>query len=378
VCAARIGVPFLDSLSPGGFGRGRILLMEFQPHSLWYEASYTIASQAIRAGIRTDYHVFQHVPEDALGALSRLGTRVDRARREGLLRLLDSYTIQSGLRRPSRQEPYGFASLSLRLSEWKKGALGVLRDSEEKDILHIDDNDSLLATANSEEEILDFFQSRAFAAARAKGITFLHGLATGIHSERFYHRIEAFVDGIVDFEAWDRGGQVDQVVRVRVLRGTSSDSRWRQLSVSRTGEVRIRGVTRPGGLASPPAGTTGPTTFGGSQPLRVELRSRTAALVFDFLAEAFLQECGRGTLPGDEAGWRSLVQIARGIGRSTSSLYPKGGRASPAIQELEASGLIYTRLTSGSRGRGGVTAKLRIAYENDPVRVLLRESKRVP
>lgn len=355
-------VPFFDFLSPTGFEPGRIFLVEFEPHSVWYEASYTIAAQAISAGIRTDYHVFQHEPRDVTEALVRLGARVEGARRKGLFRLLDSYSPQGGLTPPKQHEPYDFVSVSLRLKEWKRGALGVLADAGEMDILHIDDNDSLLATINSEDEILDFFQSRAFAAARSKRITFLHGFATGVHSERFYRRLESFVDGILDFAAWENRGQVDQVVRARVLRGTTGDSRWRLLNVSRRGEVRIRGLTRPMDPSHSEAAAEG------LAPLPLAALSPTAERVFEFLTEAFLQDQGAGQHANDDAGWRSRVQIARGIGLSPSSLYPRTGSVSAPIRELEIQALVEARVTTGSRGRGGVAVKLRIATDSESVR----------
>ncbi len=337
--------------------------MEFEPHSVWYEASYTIAAQAIRAGLRTDYHVFQHEPADVVDALTRLGVNVGRARRQGLFRLLDSYTVQSGLQRAALEEPYGFVSISLRLKEWKRAAHRVLADSGERDIVHIDDNDSLLATANTEDEILDFFHSRAFAAARSKRITFLHGFATGVHPEPFYRRLEAFVDGILDFAAWEREGQLDQVARERVARGTTVDSRWRLLTVAREGEVRIRGVTRRAAESpreerrSNDRPETAPHTKADA-PL-----TPGAVRILEFLREAFAGDSAGKVRGNEDAGWRSLVQIARGLGLSPSSLYPRSGSANRAIRELELLGLVEARSSSGSRGRGGVVTKLRASPE---------------
>jgi KaiC/GvpD/RAD55 family RecA-like ATPase len=366
VGGTRLTVPFLEFLGSSGLEPGRILLFEFEPHSVWYEASYTIAAQAIRAGIRTDYHVFQHDPADVTEALARLGVQVRAARREGIFRLIDSYTVQGKLAPSKRTEPYGFASLSLRLKDWKRGTLRVLREPGERDILHIDDNDSLLATANSEDEILDFFQGRAFAAARNKRITFFHGFSTGVHSARFYHRLESWVDGIIDFAARENRGQIDQVARARVLRGSTVDSRWRLLQVTRRGEVKIRGMAPPADTLRSRASMEGQPS-GIPEAVTVELLSPTAARVVEFLTESFLQDRGTGRHEDEDIGWRSLAQIARGVGLSASSLYPRAGSVSPTIRELEVQGLVEARVVTGSRGRGGVASKLRIVPESGAV-----------
>lgn len=233
-------LPLLEALVPGGVTPGSILAVEFEPHSPWYEASQTLAAQAVAKGIRTDYHVFQRTPQDVFRALRRLGVSATAAGRGRRLRVIDSFTAQTGLGEPKHQDPYAFASLSLRLSDWKTGALGVLREAGERDLLHIDDNDSALATVNSEDEILDFFRTRSFAAGRDRRITFLHGFATGVHSRRFYRNLETLVDGVFDFASKERGGAIEHLARVRMLRGRTCDTRWRPLQVSSTGEVSVR------------------------------------------------------------------------------------------------------------------------------------------
>jgi KaiC/GvpD/RAD55 family RecA-like ATPase len=372
---APLRVPLLTGLIPGGLPWGSILLVEFEASSLWYEASFTLSAQALEAGIPTDYHVFQRTPEDVTRALERMGISFPAARRRGLFRIFDSFSAQTGLRRPTLERPYGFVSQGLRLRDWKVGALGVLRDPHERNRLHIDDNDSLLATANSEPEILDFFQSRAFAGAREKGLTFLHGFTVGTHSERFLRRLEALADGILDFACLERHGRLEQVARVRVLRGTSHDSRWRILGVSRRGVVQVRGVS---GQALAQGTRIEEQDVRAAHPPRLDdLVAKSSWPVLEFLTEAFLNDQSLGQRELEDAGWRSLSQIAQETKVSHSSLYPRAGVTSPTIRELEAHGLIETRLKSGSRGRGGVAALFRIAYENPGVQSRIRELQRM-
>jgi hypothetical protein len=161
---------------------------------------------------------------------------------------------------------------------------------------------------------------------------------------------------------------VVQVARLRFLRGSSCDSRWRLLTLSREGEVRLRGVTRPEETPVATPRDEEPRSRSEIGPLRVEYLGRSAASVADFLAGEYLNDTRSRRLAREEAGWRSLVQIARGIGLSPTSLYPRGGLINPTLRALESEGLLETRLVHGSRGRGGVAAKFRIAQDGDRAR----------
>ena len=73
-----LALPILGEMAPGGLTYGKNYLVEFDPHSLWYEASLTIAADSARHGTRTDYHTFAHIPGDVKEALRRLGVNEKR------------------------------------------------------------------------------------------------------------------------------------------------------------------------------------------------------------------------------------------------------------------------------------------------------------
>ena len=85
-------MPLLNDLAPDGFFYGGHYIVEFDPDSLWYETSLTIAALAVKRGIKTQYHVFQHYPSEAMEALSKLGVDPKKSVKDGLLSFWDSYT----------------------------------------------------------------------------------------------------------------------------------------------------------------------------------------------------------------------------------------------------------------------------------------------
>lgn len=360
----------LSGLPPGALRFGTVVLVEYESHSPWFETSVTLAANALAAGVRTDYHTFQHVPEDVVASLERQGVDVASVQRQGLFRLIDSYSAQTGIAQPVLHRPYEFASQSLRISAWKKASSGVLEDPKERRILHIDENDSVLLHYNREREVLAFFRTRAFEAARKRDFLFVHGFTAGVHSKSFYRSFESLADVVLDFRTRDVEGQLEHLLRVRTVRGAAVDSRWRLLAVTPRGQVRVLGPARSG--ERPPERWRAPTA---APPAREEAADRVltfenprAAKVFESLVRAFMEDTRTKRFPEREAGWRSLVQVARETALAPSSLYPRRGGVNPIMGELTSRGLVETRVVPGARGRGGITLRVRLAVDRAAVR----------
>ena len=99
--ADSIGVDFLEELAPGAFHYGMTCVVEFEPQSLWHEISLTIAAQALRRGTKVEFHVFQRTPTEIRSALKRKGLNLEELEREGLFRVMDSYTPTTPLTGPA-------------------------------------------------------------------------------------------------------------------------------------------------------------------------------------------------------------------------------------------------------------------------------------
>lgn len=103
-------------------------------------------------------------------------------------------------------------------------------------------------------------------------------------------------------------------------------------------------------------------------PLSFKFKTEAARMVFDYLVLAFMEDYMRRRLFIKEAGWRSLVQIAKNAGVSFRSVYGSGRRRGSAISELERRGFIEIRIFLGHRGRGGKITKARIFYAKETIK----------
>lgn len=244
-----IHVPIFSDIVPGGFKTSANYLVEFDSNSLWYEASLTIVAHALKAGVRSQYHTFMHIPLEVRQELQKLGIEPKKLETEDKFRLIDSYTSLTGL--PIQPEPVrsfssmvGRQRLSLNdpsfLEKYTANIARLLTEGTsetDKNWLHIDDNTSIYNRYFKERDILNIFQTRVFQLTRILDLSVFHSVVAGVWSESYYKQFEAQSDGVIDFKAEEDEGQLENYVRVRSLRGRSCDSRWRHLRLEDSGEV---------------------------------------------------------------------------------------------------------------------------------------------
>ncbi len=247
-----VQVPIFSDLVPGGFTYGANYLVEFEPSSLWYETSLTIAARALKAGVKTQYDTMMHIPREVWQALQRLGIEPKKLENEDRFRLIDNYTGLTGL--PIQPEP-GLGTVSGRrrlplndpsyLENYTANIVTLLTEGAsdiDKRWLHVDDNTSIFNRYFKEQDILNTFQTRVFPLTRILDLSVFMSVVSGVWSESFYKQFETQSDGVIDFKTEEEEGQLENFVRVRSIRGKSCDSRWRHLRLESSGEVTLENL----------------------------------------------------------------------------------------------------------------------------------------
>ena len=207
----------------------------------------------------------------------------------------------------------------------------------------MDDNEAVLLQFNNEEYITDGWRTTFIPMAKARQHLILHSLVTGVASDSFYRKREALADAVIDFMASEEGGRLEYFVRLRALRGARVDSSWRRMEVFERNRVRLSSWRQ---------------VFG--------FRSEDAERIFDYLLRSFVEDHFRGNQSADSSGWRSLVDMAKGIGAPKTSLYSESSSAS--LGELLSRGVVERMILVGLRGRGGRVTRMWIAYGKGFVR----------
>jgi KaiC/GvpD/RAD55 family RecA-like ATPase len=337
-----IDLEILGELAPGGFHYGMTCLVEFEPHSLWPETSLSITAEALKKGIKTEYHIFQHTPREVRSALKEMGVDVERCEARGIFRIMDTYTPTTPLAesREGRLEPL----LSGRVPDAGKWADAIRQkmksgfEEDERKWLHIDDNEAVLLQFSNEEYIVDGWRTTFVPMAKARELLILHALVTGVATDSFYRKREALADAVIDFRAVEEGRKLEHYIRIRTLRGVRFDSSWRRIELFGNNRVRL---------------SSGKQVFG--------FQSAESEKIFNYLLKSFVTDHFVEKHSAESSGWRSLVEIAQGIGAPKTSLYSADGSAS--VRELAKRGVVERRVLHKQRGRGGRVSRTRIAYE---------------
>jgi len=336
-----LDLEILGELAPGAFHYGMACLVEFEPHSLWHEMSLTIAAGALKRGVRTEYHVFEHTPEEIRSSLRELGADVDGLERKGTFRVMDTYTPTTPLkgRDEGRVQPMLSGTVP-DADRWRRTIATKLQrgfEEGEKRWLHIDDNEAVLLQFSDEEYVANGWRTTFVPMAKARELLVLHALLTGVASDSFYRKREAGADAVIDVKAVEEGRKLQHYIRLRALRGAKFDSSWRRIELFGTNNARL---------------SSGRQAFG--------FQSEDSEKIFNYLLKSFVDDHYTERLPEETSGWRSLVEIAQGIGAPKTSLYSAAGTAS--LRELSRKGVIERRMLSKQRGRGGRVTRTRISY----------------
>jgi KaiC/GvpD/RAD55 family RecA-like ATPase len=224
----------LKELIQGGIPLGSNILVEFEPDSLWYETSFTIAASILAEGGRVEYHTYVRAPKEVDDFLSGLVPDSKRTLVVERLRIIDSYNVQIGLNVSGETRSMNLSDLSIRTAKRMKAREVSLAT------LHIDDNSSILLQYNDEKTFVDVWRTRNLPQTRVAQAIFMYGLIAGVGSPSVFRQLESVSDGIVDFKTSEtEGGQIEHLMRVRTMRGKICDSRWRRLNLNERGNVTL-------------------------------------------------------------------------------------------------------------------------------------------
>ncbi len=224
---------------------GSNILVEFDPASQWYNASFTIAAGWIRSGGVASYNVYDQPPENARLQLKRLELDVEALEREEKLRIIDWYTIQLGQKSKEK-----YPTASLKVADLSIQTLRNIIPTAGSpfpgtgyrlgpDVVRIGDDELVLLRFNDEKSFIDFWRTREIPVGPARKSTQIVGALKGVYSEYVYKSLEASVDGIIEFKLEQEGKSTRDLIQIRSMRNVHFDREWHELKIGDNFEVML-------------------------------------------------------------------------------------------------------------------------------------------
>jgi len=223
---------------------GSSILVEYDPTSLWYQGSTSIAAEWLKGGGIVTYGVSAQPPDNIRSQLTQRGLDVKDLEANDKLRVFDWYTATLGRKSNEKFAFYSLKAADLSVLHAKylmatEGGIELVPPTPSPDWLRILDDASCLGRFNEEKSWVEFVRTRLVPIASLWNSTGIGGVIRGIHSDWVYKNLEAACDGVVDIKLDETTEEARSLMRIRSMRNVGFDSRWHPLRMDENSRVTL-------------------------------------------------------------------------------------------------------------------------------------------
>ncbi len=238
-------ISFIEDLLRAPLPPGASLLVEYDPTSVWYQASLNMAARWLREGGVATYNVAAQPPENIRSQLAQLRVDVKQLETADRLRVFDWYTATLGRKSNERLAFFSLkaADLSVLFSKYlmatEPDSVDSIPPTPSPDWLRIFDDVSCLSRVNEEKSWVEFVRTRMIPISSLWRSTGIVGIIRGIHSDWAYKNLEAACDGVIDIKQDETEGEITSLMRIRSMRMAGFDSHWHELKAGQNFELTL-------------------------------------------------------------------------------------------------------------------------------------------
>jgi len=233
-----LDIPIISDILNRPIPRGSIIVLLYEPSAQWLSLILTIASELLRRGqvvaITTTITPPEQVRQRIANALPNLRDP-ELAKR---LTVIDWYTWMTGKKSIERRsvDSLALAQFNIQDSSYQRD------DSPLYDFLAID-NMSAFLKYNDERAFMQWLDKTIGRMREMKGVR-LYCFLKHFHSEPFYANLEAMADGVIDLDIHARGKHLENVIRLKNMKGVQHPTEWRTLRITTTGLLKLVSANR--------------------------------------------------------------------------------------------------------------------------------------
>ncbi len=228
-----LDVPILSDILGRSMARGKVLVGLYEPSAQWLSFILTMAAKLLQHGSIVGIGTLTTPPSQIRQQLAAALPNLKEIESEKRLTIIDWYTWMSG-----RKSNEARSVDTLALAQFNIQDAGFQKeDSPIYDFLAAD-NLSAFLKYNDERAFMQWLDKTIARMREAKGIR-LYGFTKRFHSDAFYAYLEAMADGVVELDNREKGTQLENVVRLKSIRGIQHPTDWRTLKITKSGLLEL-------------------------------------------------------------------------------------------------------------------------------------------
>jgi archaellum biogenesis ATPase FlaH len=216
----KLDLPILCEIF-GPIPYGRVILVLYDPDTQYSSLMINIAAGHLKTGGDLLYLSSSAPTVEIRQQFNDLGVNIAEYEARDTAVLFDVYSGLMGVK-SSEKYQYTAANLNERsitigqsAPQWPPGTLVFV--------------ESFSSLGGDQDKVFAKFSRKVMGVWRAQGAVIVLGLAVDIHTSEFYQEMKLASDGVFELKLKEHDGEVINTIRARIMKGRSSDTRWKQI-----------------------------------------------------------------------------------------------------------------------------------------------------
>jgi len=226
-------VPILSDVLGYPMPRQKILVGLYEPASNWLSLILTMASGLLRNGHVVNIAATATPPSQIRAELGKTVPNLSELESGNKFFLSDWYTWVTGKKSEER-----ISLDSLSIAKMSMDQSRFVKEFSPTYDFAVADNISAFLKYNDERTFMQWFDRLIASLRQLKGVR-LYGFVKRFHSEALYANVEALADGVIELDYRERDGKLENLARVKILKGMPHPTEWRSLRVARDGTMEL-------------------------------------------------------------------------------------------------------------------------------------------
>ena len=226
-------LPIISDILGRPIPKGNVLVVLYEPSAQWLSLILTIASDLLREGYVVGITTLATPPTQIRRRLAVSLPNLSELETTKRLTLIDWYTWMSGKKSTELRsvDSLGLAQFNIQDSKYQRD------DSPLYDFL-ASDNLSAFLKYNDERAFMQWLDKTIARMRELKGVR-LYCFMKHFHSDAFYANLEAMADGVIELDIRERRKHLENVIRLRSMKGIQHPTDWRALKVTTSGFLEL-------------------------------------------------------------------------------------------------------------------------------------------